>query len=56
MHDRIERLLREAGKRDPAAVRAFLQRRYASMPRTILRYAIERFPERERQAYPRGTI
>jgi hypothetical protein len=34
----------------------FLASRYKSMPRTMLRYAIERFPERERQAYLRGTI
>jgi hypothetical protein len=30
---------------------AFLQMHYRSMPRTMLRYAIERFPEKKRQAY-----
>lgn len=44
-------LLREAGKRDKAALEAFLAPRYRSMPRTMLRYAIERFPENERRGY-----
>jgi 3-methyladenine DNA glycosylase AlkD len=56
IHTAVGWMLREAGKRQPAAERAFLKRRYRSMPRTMLRYAIERFPERERQAYLRGTI
>jgi 3-methyladenine DNA glycosylase AlkD len=59
-HDLIHKaagwMLREAGKRDPAAARRFLASRYKSMPRTMLRYAIEKFPERERQSYLRGTI
>ena len=54
-HDLIQKavgwLLREAGKRDKAALVAFLQPRYKSMPRTMLRYAIEKFPEGERQQY-----
>jgi 3-methyladenine DNA glycosylase AlkD len=56
IHKAVGWMLREAGKRDPAAAREFLNSRYAGMPRTMLRYAIERFPERERQAYLRGTI
>ena len=44
-------LLREAGKRDKKALEDFLGPRYRSMPRTMLRYAIERFPENERKAY-----
>jgi 3-methyladenine DNA glycosylase AlkD len=44
-------MLREAEKRDPAAARAFLDAHAATMPRTMLRYAIERFPERERRGY-----
>jgi 3-methyladenine DNA glycosylase AlkD len=46
-------MLREAEKRDPQAVRAFLDAHGAVMPRTMLRYAIERFPEPERQRYLR---
>ena len=96
-HDLIQKavgwLLREAGKRDKAALEAWLQEipgqargegekapsgasgdragmvscdskvgaagfgaapRYKSMPRTMLRYAIEKFPEDERQRYLRG--
>lgn len=54
-HDLIQKatgwLLREAGKRDEAALTAFLMDRYAKMPRTMLRYAIERFPEEKRQLF-----
>jgi 3-methyladenine DNA glycosylase AlkD len=44
-------MLREAGKRDEAALRSYLDDRHSRMPRTMLRYAIERFPERDRLAY-----
>jgi 3-methyladenine DNA glycosylase AlkD len=57
-HDLIQKavgwLLREAGKRDKAALVAFLEPRYRTMPRTALRYAIEKFPEAERQTYLKG--
>ena len=56
IHKAVGWTLREAGKRDPAAERRFLASRYKAMPRTMLRYAIEKFPERERQAYLRGTL
>jgi 3-methyladenine DNA glycosylase AlkD len=56
IHKAVGWMLREAGKREPAAERRFLAPRYKTMPRTMLRYAIERFPERERQAYLHGTI
>jgi len=42
-------LLREAGKTDPARLEAYLAKRGPAIPRTALRYAIERFPERRRQ-------
>jgi 3-methyladenine DNA glycosylase AlkD len=48
--------LREVGKKDLAMLRKFLRRHYKSMPRTMLRYAIERFPERERQRYLKGKV
>ena len=51
IHKAVGWLLREAGKRDKAALEAFLLPRYHTMPRTMLRYAIEKFPESERQAY-----
>ena len=54
-HDLIQKavgwLLREAGKRDTDALKAFLAPRFAVMPRTMLRYAIEKFPEEERVVY-----
>jgi 3-methyladenine DNA glycosylase AlkD len=54
-HDLIHKatgwMLREAGKRDEAALRRYLDRQHARMPRTMLRYAIERLPERDRLAY-----
>lgn len=48
-------MLREVGKRDQAAEERFLAKHYRLMPRTMLRYAIERFPEKERLAYLHGT-
>jgi 3-methyladenine DNA glycosylase AlkD len=56
-HDLIHKatgwMLREAGKRDKPALVAYLAPRHAKMPRTMMRYAIERFPEAERRRYLR---
>jgi 3-methyladenine DNA glycosylase AlkD len=54
IHKAVGWLLREAGKKDKAALEAYLLARYLTMPRTMLRYAIEKFPEAERQLYLTG--
>ena len=56
IHKAVGWLLREAGKKDKSALEAFLKGRYQAMPRTMLRYAIEKFPEAERQAYLHGKV
>ena len=44
-------MLREVGKRNLKAEEQFLKKYYQYMPRTMLRYAIEKFPEEKRQFY-----
>ena len=51
IHKAVGWLLREAGKRDKGALVPFLDSHYKTMPRTMLRYAIEKFPEPERKRY-----
>ena len=51
IHKAVGWLLREAGKRDKEALVEYLKPRYQTMPRTMLRYAIEKCPEAERQQY-----
>lgn len=59
MHDLLQKaggwLLREAGKHDEARLKAWLEPRCATMPRTMLRYAIEKFEAEERMRFMKGN-
>lgn len=56
IHKAVGWMLREAGKKDLKLTENFLKEYYMRMPRTMLRYAIERFPEVKRQKYLKGKI
>ena len=55
LHDLLQKaagwLLREAGKRDEQRLKDWLATRHTTMPRTMLRYAIEKFSEQDRKQF-----
>ena len=56
IHKAVGWMLREVGKRNQPKLERFLRPRCRTLPRTTLRYAIERFPETRRRAYLRGKV
>ena len=56
IHKAVGWMLREAGNRNFESEFEFLKENYKKMPRTMLRYAIEKFPEGLRQSFLKGEI
>ncbi len=56
IHKAVGWMLREVGNKSPETEKAFLKKYYQKMPRTALRYAIEKFPKSERMQYLKGSV
>ncbi|VVB79991.1 DNA alkylation repair enzyme [uncultured archaeon] len=56
IHKAVGWMLREVGKRDEKVLKEFLKKYYKKMPRTMLRYSIEKFDEKTRQKFLAGKI
>jgi len=56
IHKAVGWMLREVGKKKPEILEIFLKTRYKEMPRTMLRYAVEKMPEEKRKKYLKGEI
>ena len=56
IHKAVGWMLREIGKRNLFIEKTFLKANYKHTPRTMLRYAIEKFPDKERKSYLKGEI
>lgn len=56
IHKAVGWMLREVGKRNEKILEDFLKVHYKNMPRTMLRYSIEKFPEEKRKEYLLGKM